>query len=157
MTDEHPTEAATTNRILKGLNAIDGAFFWKTHGSAFGKRGISDLIGVYKTLPVAIEVKRSLRLMHSGVTPLQQKFLDDFAEAGGLTVVACDETTVEVIVAAFEDALTKRCMALILADRLHNRTVQPNMDDCGNPDCPVCKKGEKTLSPDGRIDDEILN
>lgn len=56
----------------------------KTHGVRLGIMGISDIIGIWKGKPLAIEVKKP----KNKPTVYQEDFLKRFREAGGLALVA---------------------------------------------------------------------
>lgn len=52
-------------------------------------QGISDIIGIYHGIPLAVEVKRP----GNKPTEMQRKFLRDFAAAGGYAICCCDVQT----------------------------------------------------------------
>lgn len=54
----NPTEKSITKRIMKYLDSLPDAWFYKTHGGGFGKAGIPDIIGHYRGQFYAFEVKR---------------------------------------------------------------------------------------------------
>ena len=63
-------------------------FYWvhqagKIPGRRLLRTGISDIIGIYKGRPMAIEVKA----VKAKPTEEQVKFLEDFARAGGIAAV----------------------------------------------------------------------
>src|SRR5690606_8320365 len=70
------TEAAITEAIMKWLRAR-GAYVIKTYGGPY-RRGLPDLIGVYRGRALALEVKRP----GGRPTPLQEHELGRWAAAG---------------------------------------------------------------------------
>jgi len=75
------TEAAITEAIARFLRAR-GAHVIKTYGGPY-RRGLPDLIGVYRGRALALEVKRP----GGKPTPLQEHELSKFAAAGALAAV----------------------------------------------------------------------
>ena len=93
-----PTEKQIQNAILEWLE-IRGAFAWQNDSvgiwdanrGAYRKRmgrfcirGASDILGIWRGWPLAIEVKR-----HDGkLSDDQEWFLEKFRDAGGIGIVA---------------------------------------------------------------------
>lgn len=50
----------------------------------FNIKGVSDILGIYKTKPLAIEVKAE----NGKLTSEQRKFIDNFNQEGGIAFVA---------------------------------------------------------------------
>lgn len=75
------TEAAITEAIIRWLRAR-GAHVIKTYGGPY-RRGLPDLIGVYRGRALALEVKRP----GGKPTPLQEHELGRWAAAGALVAV----------------------------------------------------------------------
>lgn len=90
-------ESVIESQIL-GYLKMKGIFAWKvkTVGTydpkigRFRKRnplyrvGVSDIIGIFQGRPLAIEVKSA----KGSLSPEQRRFLDEFRDNGGLTLVA---------------------------------------------------------------------
>lgn len=57
---------------------------FRTNKSPYRIRGVSDLLGIYKGRPLAIEVKTKT----GRVSPYQKEFLDRWRAAGGVGFVA---------------------------------------------------------------------
>ncbi len=57
----------------------------KRHGFRASTPGVSDILGIYRGIPIAIEVKRPGKKP----TDLQVAFLQKFAAAGGIAICAC--------------------------------------------------------------------
>lgn len=92
-------EKTVEQNILQYLATIKDCFAWKNHTvgvfdpkkkvfrmprNRFQIRGVSDILGIYKGRPLAIEVKSA----KGKVSPEQKDFLNKFAEMGGLCFVA---------------------------------------------------------------------
>lgn len=75
-------EASLVRSILKKLRA-QGGFWIKLHGGADQQRGLPDIIGCYKGLYFAFEVKRP----GGEATPLQAFTLQRIKLAGGTSAV----------------------------------------------------------------------
>ena len=78
-------EAKLTAKIRAYLNGLDDSFFWKARGDPRQHKGISDLIGVYHGMFVALEVK--LPSNKRGLTLYQKVFLLKVKRAGGKAFV----------------------------------------------------------------------
>lgn len=74
-------ETLITNDILKHLR-VDG-FAEKIHGGAAQRKGLSDIMSVYRGRSLGIEVKRP----GLSATDAQRKVLDEMVGAGGLACV----------------------------------------------------------------------
>lgn len=70
-----------------------GTFFWiqsatripgRRGNSRYQRNGIADLIGIWKGLPLAIEVKSDVGV----ISPEQKKFICEFIQNGGIGIVA---------------------------------------------------------------------
>jgi penicillin-binding protein-related factor A (putative recombinase) len=57
---------------------------YRKNRSQYFRKGVSDILGVWKGWPLAIEVKRR----GNKTTPEQDKFLADFKRYGGIAIVA---------------------------------------------------------------------
>lgn len=88
------TEAAITDAIIRWLRSR-GAHVIKTYGGPY-RRGLPDLIGVYRGRALALEVKRP----GGKPTPLQEHELSKFAAAGALAAVV---TSVEDVKRLIEE------------------------------------------------------
>ena len=87
-------ESSVVNRILTYLHSNNLGVFWKTHGGAYGRAGISDIIGCYKGRFVALEVKNA----KGKATAIQLYFLDQVYAAGGVGgVVRCVDDVKKII------------------------------------------------------------
>ncbi len=75
------TETAITEAIMRWLRR-QGAHVIKTYGGPY-RRGLPDLIGVYRGRALALEVKRP----GGTPTPLQEHELGRWAAAGALAAV----------------------------------------------------------------------
>jgi Holliday junction resolvase len=78
-----PREAALLRQILAALRQIPGSWWLKTHGSAFGRAGIPDILGCVHGRLVAIEVKRQ----GQKPTRLQEYEIARLSRAGALVAV----------------------------------------------------------------------
>jgi penicillin-binding protein-related factor A (putative recombinase) len=74
--------------VLKQRKAMEarGACMVKVHGGQYNRRGTSDLLGVYRGVPIAIETKLPGKIKN--LTDLQKKFLREWKAAGGIAIVA---------------------------------------------------------------------
>ena len=52
------TEKSITKQIMRYLDSLPDAWFFKTHGGGFGKSGLPDIIGHYRGQFYAFEIKR---------------------------------------------------------------------------------------------------
>jgi len=86
------TEAAITEAILRWLRR-QGAHVIKTYGGPY-RRGLPDIIGVYRGRALALEVKRP----GGKPTELQQYELERWAAAGAVAgVVTCVEDAKQLL------------------------------------------------------------
>jgi len=91
-------ESVTRDIICEYLTKR-GAFVWPDRqvvgkpgkGTFRRSNGVSDLLGIWKGYPLAVEVKRK-----SGeLSVVQWQFLDNFRKAGGISIVATSIEDVE--------------------------------------------------------------
>ena len=75
-----PLEKAVVKKILAACNSR-GGYFFKIHGSPFQKKGISDILGVYRGRFIGLEVKKDEK---GEATELQKDFLRKVRRAGGV-------------------------------------------------------------------------
>lgn len=94
-------EKEIENAILAYLNYLPKCFAWKNQNAAiydpskklyrslgkFQFKGISDIIGIYKGIPLFIEVKTPKT--KKNLTLHQKAFLNRCTEEGGIAFVAC--------------------------------------------------------------------
>ena len=90
------TEAAITEAIIRWLRAR-GAHVIKTYGGPY-RRGLPDLIGVYRGRALALEVKRP----GGKPTPLQEHELSRWAAAGALVAVVTSVEDVKQLIGEVE-------------------------------------------------------
>ena len=88
-------------RIVKRIQAYvakEGGFLVKIHGgeNPFQQPGISDLLGVYKGVPLALEVKQP----GAKPTRIQAAFLRKWSAAGGVSAVVTSVYEVQGILDA---------------------------------------------------------
>lgn len=76
-------EKTIVNKIAKYLKTLDGCFFWKEHGGAYGNAGIPDLICCIDGRFVGLEVKTD----KGRVSKLQEVTIGKIQQAGGLAAV----------------------------------------------------------------------
>lgn len=103
-------ESIIKRAICEYLSYKKGCLFWvnstvgifdrekgiyRKNRSQFQRNGVADILGVYKGKPLAIEVK-SLKGI---VSQDQESFLNDFAKAGGIALVA---RSVDDVIQAFK-------------------------------------------------------
>jgi len=91
------TEAAITEAIIRWLRAR-GAHVIKTYGGPY-RRGLPDLIGVYRGRALALEVKRP----GGKPTRLQQYELERFAAAGAVAGVVTSVEDVKQLLRGVDD------------------------------------------------------
>lgn len=110
-----PLEKDIQKTILDWLKYQSETFVWRQNSggmytdSPTGRHGfktasvdgISDIMGVYKGYPLAIEVKRPGKKP----TESQMAFLCQFRDAGGIAIVA---TSIENVEAAFKNLIIHR-------------------------------------------------
>mgnify|MGYP001576709913 FL=1 len=77
------SEKDITRQIRDYLKAL-GIFHWKNHQGLGSAPGVSDILGIYKGKPLAIEVKAP----KGKLTEKQKIFLDNWSREGGLAIVA---------------------------------------------------------------------
>lgn len=101
------TEHQIQTMILAELNGLEDGMFWRENSGAFvfegedgkrrffraGVKGIADIVGIYKGLFVAIEVKRPET--RNRVSPYQVAFLEDVKSCGGIAFVCWDADRVK--------------------------------------------------------------
>jgi len=99
------TEHEIQSNILERLSFLKEGFFWRENSGSFnlgtennkrffraGIKGIADIMGVYKGMGVAIEVKRPST--KNNVSEHQKAFLRRFKECGGIAIVCWDDADV---------------------------------------------------------------
>ena len=87
-------EARIAARILSYLRSLPNSWWIKTHGGAYGRRGIPDLIGCIHGRFYALEIKRP----GQKARPLQEHVLNEIADAGGIVAVVTSKEDVKGIV-----------------------------------------------------------
>jgi len=89
------TEARITTQIIKALKKR-GGWWVKIHGSAFQSAGIPDIIGCYRGILVALEVKTPDTAKN--VSERQRHVMSRIRQAGGVPrVVTSAKAALEVI------------------------------------------------------------
>jgi len=87
-------ESDIHRKIIKALNALPETFVFKVHGGPYQMAGISDIVGVHRGRPVALEVKRP----GGKATAIQLAFLAKWIAAGGVGgVVTSVEEAIELL------------------------------------------------------------
>jgi Holliday junction resolvase len=90
-----PLEKAITAKILKALE-LEGGYWRKIHGSPY-QSGIPDIIGCYRGVFVAFEVKRPST--RANVTKAQEYAINTINANGGYaSVVTSPDEAVEVLI-----------------------------------------------------------
>ena len=92
-------EQRIKNEILSYLSSLPDGFFYpidstgiydptkkifRKKNSIYHIRGVSDILGVYRGRPIAIEVKSKVGV----VSDYQKNFIQRFTQAGGIAIVA---------------------------------------------------------------------
>lgn len=80
----HRNEAALSREIVQALHGR-GAWAVKTHGDPRQRRGLPDILAIYRGYGIGLEVKLPGKEMT--VTKLQAHTLTEMKAAGGLAVV----------------------------------------------------------------------
>jgi len=89
-------ESQLVSAIKKALAKEFGGRWIKIHGGPYQEKGVSDILGCLQGIFIAIEVKMPGK--EKNVTDLQQKFLDQIKENGGVCFVSTDvEETINII------------------------------------------------------------
>lgn len=83
MAKKKTEESILTGQIRDYLN-IRNVFHWKVWQGLGSAKGVSDILGIYKGYPLAIEIKR----LKGRVSENQQAFLDKFKAEGGIAFIA---------------------------------------------------------------------
>lgn len=111
------TEHEIQNNILQTLSFLKGGFFWRENTGAFvlehnnksrffkaGFKGIADIMGIYKGIGVAIEVKRPKTIKN--VSDDQKNFLVKFSDCGGISIVCSNsDKIIETIERLYGEAI----------------------------------------------------
>lgn len=79
-------EAKVKKVVVQQLKDMGAYFFYPVTGG-YGRSGVPDIIGCYNGIFFGIECKAG----KNKPTPLQEKNLDDIAEAGGLAMVVNED------------------------------------------------------------------
>ena len=90
MTPKPPLEKDITRQIRAYLNMRE-IFHWKVWQGLGSTRGVSDIIGIYKGRPLAIEVKTA----KGKLSEHQERFLTRWKNEGGIAIVARSVEDVE--------------------------------------------------------------
>lgn len=72
-------ETLLQEKVQAELKKLGCKKVWKNHGSAYSENGISDVMGVYRGVLVAVECKEPGK----EPTKLQEKFMREIRESGG--------------------------------------------------------------------------
>jgi len=89
-------EGAVTYAIRDILHAFD-IYHWKVHQGLGSQPGIADILGIYDSRMLAIEVKAPGKKVKAN-SP-QQRFLDNISDRGG---IAFEADSVEALQAGFK-------------------------------------------------------
>lgn len=114
------TERALQAKVLKNLRleyGYDGVWINKSP-SQWDKKGISDIIGVFKGHPFAIELKKPGAYKGSpamGLSIPQAEFLLAFSRAGGSVIVTDDWGVVSYYLDARESTLSETDLVELIA------------------------------------------
>lgn len=101
-TERIPLESAIQKEVMQTLRK-HGGFWWKDAAGPYQQQGIPDIIGCYRGLFVAVEVKRPLI---GKPTPMQQQTMEKIKQAGGYAYIATSARDAEILLAvldAFEE------------------------------------------------------
>jgi len=71
-------------KIMDYLKTLEDGYFFPYYPAVYGHSGVSDILGLYRGIFVAIEVKYG----KNKVTKLQENFLMQVAQRGGLAIIA---------------------------------------------------------------------
>lgn len=91
-----PLEKTIVAQIMKRLQALGCGFVYKTHGSAYQKTGLPDIVAIcHSGRFVGLEVKRP---KIGRLTALQARTLNDINRAGGYACVVTSADEAELAV-----------------------------------------------------------
>jgi len=76
---------------IKSTGTFDAKIGMFRKPSPWYRKGVADILGIYKGKPLAIEVKAE----KGRVSPHQREFLEEFAREGGIAMVARSVEQVE--------------------------------------------------------------
>jgi len=94
MTKTYKNEGALVSAMKKALAKELGGRWIKIHGGPYQEKGLSDIIGCLDGRFIAIEVKMPGK--EDTVTDMQQRFIDQVLESGGVALVSSNiETTLK--------------------------------------------------------------
>lgn len=102
-------EKNVENNIRRHFEKLPNAVLYKNFANAYTVAGRPDLSGIYKGVPIAIEVKRG---KGGNFKPNQLDHLTKWAQAGGISILTClpsvndvltDQTKFEKQVVTIED------------------------------------------------------
>lgn len=100
-------ETLLTDKIKSWLKKQPDIFFFKVHGSQFGKAGIPDLVGNVGTRAFYIEVK----VAPNKPTKLQAHRICQIIHSGAAAIVAYSVEDVQALVGALRDMDPDLCIA----------------------------------------------
>ena len=81
-----PLESVITKQIQRYLDTLPGWWGFKVQGGSSQMRGVPDIVGCYRGLFVAFEVKRP---KVGRLSELQKHRIEQIKNAGGLACVVC--------------------------------------------------------------------
>lgn len=90
-------ESDLVKKIKEYLSTVEGCFYWKEHGGAYGTAGIPDIIVCYKGRFIAFECKVGT----NKPTVLQAITIKKILKAGGYALVVRTVGEVREIIEAF--------------------------------------------------------
>jgi Holliday junction resolvase len=96
-------ESTIKAQIMAHLKLLERGAFWRIAGGKFGVSGLPDILGVYRGLPVAFEVKTPER--KSATTESQERFIEKYNNAGGYAYVVTSLREVQLILLDLNDIL----------------------------------------------------
>lgn len=102
-------ETSIKDAIMKLLGKSRG-FWYRAGASAYSRSGISDIMGVFYGVTVAIEVKTpaAFKTKDNGRTKNQSEFLQKVNAAGGIGVTVCSVHQVSELLKQVEQDLALR-------------------------------------------------
>lgn len=102
-------ETSIKKDIMRYLYTQRG-HWWRSGATSYGRSGVSDILGTYYGMTVAIEVKtpEAFRKKDSGRTKNQTEFLNSVIAAGGIGATVCSVRQVSELLKAVESDLAAR-------------------------------------------------
>jgi hypothetical protein len=96
-------ESDLSRDVIEYLNGVPQCWAYKSHGGAYQRAGIPDIVGCYKGRFFGVELK----VRDKYPSALQRKTLQEIRDVGGLAITAWDLDTVIQMLGVMDDMISE--------------------------------------------------